>query len=205
MTSNQESQNPPNGYKEPISYQSSPWVRGAWVVGLFTISLFIYTPTIRYTLLTDPIAVLDMILVNSLEIIIVGGAISILNVIPHEYFHNIVARSLGYPAVIKWNARLNHREPFNFIPDFWIDTREYNIILLSPLVLINSIAASLVIMEISPLVNYIATAVLLINTATSSDDVRMVLTDSLKSDSAKIKQQIEDGSLVAYRSSKVEN
>lgn len=202
MNSNQDTPDPPQGYKEPISLQSNSWGRGAWIVGMFIVSILIYTPSIRHTLLTEPIAILNVITVNALEIIVAGVSIAVLCVVPHEYSHNIVAKSMGYPANVKWNALLNNSEPFNYIPDIWIDTNEYNIILLSPLFLINFIGALLVIMEISPLVSYFATAILIINTLMSSDDIRMVLIDFFKQNPAKVKQKIEDGSLVVYRASK---
>ncbi|QGN05864.1 DUF3267 domain-containing protein [Halorhabdus sp. CBA1104] len=202
MTSNTDVPSPPKGHEQPVAYQTSLWKRAILVICFFSISVVIYSPPIRNILLADQITLLKAVVSNPLEVILGGSVMAVLTVIPHEYSHKFVASSLGYPAQVNWKPLQKLNEPYNFIPGNWIDAKEYNIILLSPLLIVNVIASALVIAEIAPLVNYIATAMLVFNTAMSSDDIWMVLTDIANSDSAKIAHQIEDGSLVVYRSSR---
>lgn len=197
----------PEGYTEPEVVPRRLLSLAVWMLSLTGISLLVYTPGIRQSLIAGPLSTgLGFAITASTHPILYGGAIvavvllGLINSVIHEEVHKVTSRMAGYHSEVKLKPILHARNPYNYIPDEWVDKGEYHLILLAPLFVINLFAALLVIADVSPTVGTIGKAFLVVNTATSGDDIRMFIKGLTSDASTKYHHEIDNHTLNVYRS-----
>jgi len=133
-------------------------------------------------------------------IIIVLFLILCINLLLHERVHKAASNMVGYHSEVRLRPIRHGREPYNYIPGEWIDKGEYQLVSIAPLFVINLFAASLVVMDISPTVAILGKSFLVVNTATSADDIRTFLRGLTHDVTTIYHHRVEDHSLVVYKS-----
>ncbi|MFC4543057.1 metalloprotease family protein [Halosolutus amylolyticus] len=197
----------PKGNTEPEALPQNHLSRVVWMLSLIVASLLVYTPGIRQSMLASPVSTMSgfTTFATSNRFLYIGAIIAVvpvafINLVIHEEVHKVASRMAGYRSEVKLKPICHGREPYNYIPDEWINKGEYQLILLAPLFVINLFAASLVIMDISPTAATLGKAFLVVNTATSGDDIQMFLRGITYDMSTIYQHRIEKHSLVVYRS-----
>jgi len=202
MSTNEDQLKIPAGCSEPTTHSPGPFQKAIWLIIILIISLLIYVPSIRRVLFTSPNSIIG-IYVSNMPIIFVSLFIVLLpSLLFHEKAHQIASSSMGYESVILYSPIYHFNEPFNYIVDSWVPEKEYNIILIAPLVFVNFVMSSILITSPFEIIDILATTFLIVNTATSSNDIRMLLLNLYTSDRSMIRHQVEDNSLVVYRCAK---
>ena len=197
----------PDGYTNSTALSRSPLTRVGWSLSLVVVSFLIYTPGIRQSMFVRPASTISefgtFATVNPflyLGMIIALFSILFINLALHEMTHKLASNMVGYHSEVRLRPIRHGREPYNYIPDEWIDKGEYQLISIAPLFVINLFAASLLIMDISPIVGVFGKSVLVANTATSADDIRTFLRGLTHDVSTIYHHRIEGHSLVVYQS-----
>lgn len=197
---------PPDGYTEAEDVPRTLLSLAVWMLSLTGVSLLVYTPGIRQSLIGGPLSAgLAFAITASTHPFLYSGAIvavvllGLFNSILHEEVHKVASRMVGYHSEVKLKPILHARNPYNYIPDEWVDKGEYHLILLAPLFVINLFAALLVIADVSPTVGTLGKAFLVVNTAASGDDIRMFLRGLASDESTKYHHGINNHSLDVYK------
>lgn len=196
----------PNGYTEPKAVPRSLLSSVVWMILVAGGSLLVYTPGIRQSLIVSRIGVIlefeDPI--QLLFPIIIVLFIAFINTVIHEKVHEIASGMVGYHSEVKLKPMLHGKNPYNYISGNWIDVGEYQLITLAPLFVINLFAASLVIMAVSPIATVLGKVVLVVNTVTSGDDIRMFVRGLRSDDSTKYYHDIDGRALAVYESVEID-
>lgn len=197
----------PDSYTKPVALSRSPLSRVGWSLSLVVFSFLIYTPGIRQSMFVSPASTISgfATFATANRFLYLGVIISLFlilstNLVLHEMTHKVASNMVGYHSEVKLKPILHRREPYNYIPDEWVDRGEYQLISIAPLFVINLFAASLIIIDISPSVAMLGKSFLVANTATSADDIRTFFRGLTDDVSTRYHHTIESHSLVVYKS-----
>lgn len=198
-----ERPDPPDGYTDPGVVPGSRLRQLLWLLIMLGISIVVYLPDVRRAVIENPVSLIAGFSGPIHYFGAIAGIIllTFVNMVIHERVHKVASRLTGYESVLRLKKPIRHgKEPHNYIPNAWVNGGDYKLILLAPLFAINLFAASLVIMAISPVTTTLGKAFLVVNTATSGDDVRMFIRGLTSDESTKYHHGIDNHSLVVYES-----
>jgi hypothetical protein len=106
---------------------------------------------------------------------------------------------LGHEPKFQWKWYWL-KNPFIYVPDKWIKGGHYTLSLIAPLVIVNSIVATLVIADLSHIFNQLGTAILVINTVSASNDMKEFFWGQLQPTRLKVFYVARGGTLDVFKS-----
>lgn len=175
------------------------WRRIFWSGLAFLFAICLYIPEAR-SLAINNVPQLISIITQSFSSIVTILLVSFLPTTAlHEGSHYAVLKSLGHQPEFQWKWYWL-KNPFIYAPGKWIKGSHYTLSLVAPLFIVNSIAATLVIADISRMFNQLGTAILVVNTASASNDMKELFWGHLQPNGLKVFYVNRNGTLDVFKS-----